>query len=427
MYRSASPLLLLAVTACGFGAATDSPSLATTRDSAGIHIVENVGEATLPAVAPAPVLSIGEMDGPAEYQLYQVRAATRLHDGSIVVFDGGSQEVRFYDSTGVFVRRVGGKGGGPGEYQRVAWLRGLAGDSLMLYDPGAQRITILSPDGSTARSVSVAAVQAEARPGADGERSAPTGGMAQYSAIGPMADGALLATTAGPRSEARAGSAVRRDSVVYVSLTAGGLLRDTLATLIGDEEQVNVGGSEGRRVAIVGPPPLGRTSHVATDGSGFWFGSGDRYEIWHRDPEGRVDRIVRRAVELIAVTPALLDAARAEDLGRATSAPAEVQTMVRQMIEDRWSSAVPPATMPAHGELLAGDSLLWVAETTLPGDPSPRWTAFDPEGQMLGTVALPARFRALGFGPGYVLGVSTDENGVERVEQFALEIARTPS
>ncbi len=147
MRRIVPLALLLASVACGD---SDSAAIASTvRDSAGVIIVESSGPAwtasTALALSAEPAVSIGDMDGPPEHQLYKVRAALRLSDGTIVVFDGSSQELRFYDSTGVFVRRVGGKGGGPGEYQRVTWLRRFAVDSIMVHDPDAQRITVLAP------------------------------------------------------------------------------------------------------------------------------------------------------------------------------------------------------------------------------------------------------------------------------------------
>ncbi len=240
-----------------------------------------------------------------------------------------------------------------------------------------------------------------------------------------MADGSLLATSDGPPLATRPSSAVRRDSTIYVTLAANGLLRDSLVTLIGDEEQSSLGGSEGRRVALVGPPPFGHVARVAIDADGFWFGSSDRYELEHRTADGRVDRVIRRAVEPIVVTSAIVDAAREQELSRTSDAPAEVRAMLRQMIEERWSGAPLATTMPAHGELLTSDAgLLWVAETNLPDDIIPRWTAFDGEGRMLGTVAMPVNFRALEFGRDYVLGVATDENEVERVELFQLTVSR---
>ena len=427
MRTPASLALLIAVAACGGDSPADAASLATTRDSAGVRIVENVGETgsagSAPVMAAEPALSIGEMDGPPEYQLYQVRAATRLSDGGVAIFDGGSQEVRYYDATGSFVRRSGGKGGGPGEYQGVGWMVRLPGDSLMLNDSQAQRITVLAPDGTVARSVALAA--AAPPPGvapAGGSQTVRISGLGMYDVVGPMRDGLFLARARGEMQAPVPGAPVTRDSVTYVRLAADGTLQDTLGVLPGDERQASTSGSDGNRMVMVGPPPFGRTARVALDEDGFWFGAGNSYQIEHRTADGRVDRIVRRALGPIAVTPAVVAAAKAEALERPISGPVEMQEMVRQMTESRWDNATMPAAMPAHGALHTDPSgRLWVEETTEPGVRAARWTAFDADGRMLGTITMPERFRALEFGTDHVIGVAMDENEVERVELFSFE------
>jgi len=50
----------------------------------------------------------------------------RLADGGVAVADGGSQEVRFFDADGDFVRSVAGPGGGPGESTGLAGQRAAA-------------------------------------------------------------------------------------------------------------------------------------------------------------------------------------------------------------------------------------------------------------------------------------------------------------
>lgn len=427
MRRVASLALLLVVAACGGDSPADAASLATTRDSAGVRIVENVGETASPGRAPVmaaePELSIGEMDGPPEYQLYQVRAATRLSDGSVALFDGGSQEVRYYDATGRFIRRAGGKGGGPGEYQGVGWMVRLPGDSLMLNDVQARRITVLAPDGTVARSVALATVAPP--PGmapAGGSQTVRIGGLGMYDVVGPMWDGSLLARARGEMGAPEPGAAVTRDSATYVRLEPDGTLRDTIGVMPGDERQLSTNANGGRRMMMVSTPPFGRMSYVAMDADGFWSGSGDSYQIEHRTAGGQVDRMVRRALAPIPVTPAVVAAAKGKALDREFTGPAEMKEMMRQMMESNWENTEMPATMPAHGGLQTDPSgRLWVAEITEPSDEVPRWTAFDAEGRMLGTIAMPEGFRALEFGADYVIGVATDENEVERVELFMFE------
>lgn len=102
------------------------------------------------ALAPEPVVTIGVVEGDEAHQLYHVVGSVRLADGRVVVANGGSSELRFFDANGRFIRAVGGRGGGPGEF---AWLTGLYGhgsDSLLAVD-GAGRLSVFDTAGTFAR------------------------------------------------------------------------------------------------------------------------------------------------------------------------------------------------------------------------------------------------------------------------------------
>ena len=76
-----------------------------------------------------PQVTIGVLDGPREYELFDVSAAARQSDGDFVVVDGGAREVRLYDRHGTFVRRLGGPGSGPGEFEKPTGVLVTAADS----------------------------------------------------------------------------------------------------------------------------------------------------------------------------------------------------------------------------------------------------------------------------------------------------------
>src|SRR5690606_9081879 len=111
-------LLLLATLGACAGAADREPEIVVRRDSLGIELVESraplLSDAQLSAALVAePALAIGAADGEAQYMLHRVVGASRFEDGSIVVVNGGTAELRFYDSTGRHLHSRGGKGGGP--------------------------------------------------------------------------------------------------------------------------------------------------------------------------------------------------------------------------------------------------------------------------------------------------------------------------
>jgi len=98
---------------CSGGSGAKDPSLPippVVRDSAGVTIVENAE----PQWAPGSewrvgrvVTSIGEVQGDPAHELYRVSDATRLSDGTVVVGNSSSGEIRFFDQDGVFRRQVG--------------------------------------------------------------------------------------------------------------------------------------------------------------------------------------------------------------------------------------------------------------------------------------------------------------------------------
>lgn len=111
-------VLALVASACGGGAGDQVA--AVVRDSAGITIVENSDPAWAPGaswtVDTAALVTIGGDELDPLYDLGQVTGALRLSDGRIVVANGATSEIRWYDGEGQHLATAGRKGQGPGEY-----------------------------------------------------------------------------------------------------------------------------------------------------------------------------------------------------------------------------------------------------------------------------------------------------------------------
>lgn len=91
---------------------------------------------------------------------------------------------------------------------------------------------------------------------------------------------------------------------------------------------------------------------------------------------------------------------------------------LRQLLED-----LPvPKTFPAYGDLKT-DALgnLWAQDFLAPGEESPRWTIFSPDGHVLGRISTPPRTRVLEIGRDYLLTRYIDEMDVEFVRLYALQ------
>ena len=95
--------LIVAFFCAGFTAAcgpSGEHAVLVATDSSGVAIVENARPAWKPGdgwkLSNEPVLSLGVREGAPEQQLDRVTDALRLPDGSIVVANEGSAELRYF-------------------------------------------------------------------------------------------------------------------------------------------------------------------------------------------------------------------------------------------------------------------------------------------------------------------------------------------
>src|SRR5690606_17336085 len=101
--RASSSVGLAALLAfvAGCGAETAPGASAPLADSAGIPVVLNAtqpdGVATW-RLSAEPRLEIGVADGPPEQMLFQAFDGAVLSDGTVVIANAGTFELRFYDA-----------------------------------------------------------------------------------------------------------------------------------------------------------------------------------------------------------------------------------------------------------------------------------------------------------------------------------------
>ena len=374
----------------------------TTRDSAGIRIIENASPAWSAVqrwqIGPRPVVSIGLDDGDEPYLLNRVSAALRLPDGQIVVGNSGSSELRFFDRSGKFVRAAGRRGGGPGEFDARSTLKFclLPGHDLVAADPALRRAHIFSSSGEYKRTFSF--VQ---EPGT----SAPF----LHSCF---TDGTLLTMNA---------------AVGIIPNTPGALLDNTL-------EYFRYG-TDGRSVAKLAAVP-DRTRYVHK------FGMMTEFPYVPFSPE---------SFAAAAKRSAYINQGGAPQLER-RSLTGKLEAIFRWRAQRTRTSAIyaryvaavleqtKPQSRPRTADLYSNKSLpvpdfvpvaahvivdelehVWVRQYQLPWDTTPVYEVFDPTGRWLGQVNTPVRFDVYQIGTDFLLGLQRDELGVERVVIFPLD------
>lgn len=379
-------------TACG---PVDSGSDASfqRRDSAGVEIVESFRPAWLEGeewkVGPEPLLRIGVVEGDAAYQFTGVTGAVRLDDGTVVVADGGAQEVRFFGPDGRFREGVGRQGGGPGEFTGLSGLGKDGAGGVWAYDFSLRRITWLDESGEVSGLTSL--------------------GMepAMLNAVGVLPGGTFLLKQlwGAEQTSGASSTGLRRDPIAVVRFGGDGTLVDTLGLFPGREVYLTDEGGRG----VMNTPPFARNASTTLRGDRVVVGPQRSFELLEMSPEGRLLRVVRVAGRETGVGPEELEA---YIRGRLQAAPPERHAEIRRSLEDMPV----PETMPPYGGIRGDeDGNLWVGAWAMYPEVAVSWDVFDVRGAWLGTVRLPPGFDPMDIGSEWILGVEKDGLDVEYV------------
>jgi hypothetical protein len=389
-----------AVLLCACGGGSQRPPGFSVRDSLGITIVENIEPAWQEGegwrLSEAPIVHIGVVEGDPEYQLFGSRSSLRMDDGSVVVANTGTQEIRWYDSGGQFVRSAGGAGGGPGEFSQLIWIGRLGGDSIIAFDDRRLGISVFDAAGTFCRSLRVGT----------------NGGLPQ----GAFPDGSLLIGEHIDWTERPTGGRIRPPARAY-RLSGEGEILDTLGVFPSREFEFRFHKRDGRVSSVsMTSPPFGRATEFAIGGDGFFAGSQDDCEIAEYDQHGVLAAVMRWPCDQDrVVTQADIDAYGNFEFARTTSDAG------RRSVEEFLEGLGYPEQLPAFGAVLVdGEGNLWVEEYNRDWDDRRRWTVFDSELRMLGTVDVPPEFILHQVSNDFVLGYGWDELDVEYIRVYEL-------
>lgn len=389
-HRQIAAAALVGMSLVGCGESGDTSGYVV-RDSAGIRIVENQapgGDVALWSVGANPLVDIGVLEGDEVYQLFGVGGVVRLEEGRIVVANGGTHELRFFDPDGRYLMSAGREGEGPGEFRGLERIA-VVGDSVVAHDWRLGRISVFDFEGNYVRSALV-----------QGEQTSP---------VGVFGDGNWLFTS-GFSFVPSPVSKVVRDTTLFVILSPGAIPLDTIGRFPRVEFFVMSTAQQGRATSRV----FGRTTLHSVSGSHAYIGPTDRYEIFRYTSDGQLDLVVRKEHEHLAVTNADIDARKQERLEESSGS-------WRQTLERMYLDMPMPATMPAFADLEVDvNGNLWVQEYRGPGDDQPRWTVFAPDGHVLGWVETPPGLEIQQIGNDFVLGTWQDEMEVEHVRLYEL-------
>jgi len=371
------------------------PSGFVQYDSAGIEISATAGWAAETPLGwvleETPDLVIGGEDQ-AGRQFYSIRGVVQLPDGGIVLLDGSSRELRFFDGNGQLRHRFGRKGKGPGEFQAPYLVPTPGSDSLLVFDGALRRFHWISNDGEGYRLVTPEQRWPTARP--------PLG-----------ARGSLLFTHSRISSRPRA-VGLDPDTLrfTWVDLLTGRTEATATSVVIG-RSFVTFISREGvpHSMAI---PFVSLDPPVVVLPTGGLVGD-PRGELREYDTKGVLRRIVRVEGMGRPVTPETLEAFIDFRVERSSRS--------RAGLREDYSKMPVPDTLPMFASLhLDEEGWVWAESYEFDPGRSRTATVFDRTGRARGAIRLPAGLTIHEIGTDFVLGVWKDEWGVEFVRRYRL-------
>lgn len=369
--RAAGPLLLCLAAACDPGPETaNSPSLPPGTWS----------------LAPTPQLRIGT-EGADGHELDRVYGGMILADGSVLIGNSGTGELRAFDPSGRLALTAGRQGRGPREFQGINAVYPYRGDSLLVHDMRARQFSVWTQAGSFGRAFRLPMEAGGARP------------------IGVFADGSI-AVAAENQSDPRERPGAVREAVTVSVVTPAGAPVQTIGRYPG-AEWLLYRHSQGFRATQV---PLGQRGFFAVSGEHVVHATSESPRISLLDRAGKVVRTVD--VRAPARKPSREDV---------DAALAEVQDREERAQLRRHLDGAPGAGTGAVLTDLRVDERgnLWVRTSEEAGGLS-RWIVLAPSGEEIGSVVMPASYMPLDIRNDRILVRETDGEGVQRVSVWNL-------
>ena len=390
------PMLAAALVACGGDTEFAGGIQARIEDSAGVRIVEYVGvpEVEPPfAIAAEPVYRHGA--NPGDYAFRAINVGRLFPDGSAVVSDELTSELVVLSPDGTTHEVLARRGEGPGEVTDLHTMVALGQDSVLIADSRLGRATLF-----TGRSV------------------AGTADLRRLYGLGVAgigSSGELLLSTRVPSE---------RRSEFEGEWLPGHMARFDMET--GALDTVAAYDYMSRIPPGLEWPHIEALGEVMVATGQFVYTRSDRPEVTWSLPDGTVTRIVRWQAEPAQLTEEMLEDIEADARTRnridysLLPDPRIEEITQRDMAWYRASIGWP---MPLFGAPFAdAEGRVWLPPYRPGGGGQrvPPYTVISPEGEWLGKVDGPARFRILDIAGGRVLGVQLDEMDGETVAVYEL-------
>ncbi len=348
----------------------------TVSDSSGVRIVEHARLESGDAFrAGPPLFRVG--DDPGEYEFVRISGGALRADGSSVVSDGATDELLMLNPDGSVRWTAGGLGEGPGEFLSLAAV-GWHGDSVLAHDGRNRRVTTIH-EGAT--------VRASLLPD-------------QLSLVSARyLGGGVLVTAPG------AYSPFTDDPWVQMELLRHELGTELIDTVLVYDYAPGIPSMDAT------PNPFRPFGRVSAGADRVAYGRPDRAEVRVFDAEGALRQIVRWPHPDREVDDEFWDAYARRRM--ANPGNRSEQEMASVLADLRGAVDAP---LPAfYAVYLDHENRVWLQPYGPDNAAVTELFGFDAEGRSLGWIRLDAPTEILDIGTDRILGVRTDDFGVESV------------
>lgn len=339
-----------------------------------------------------PEVEIGGLEGAPETVFSSVSGLAVDDQGRILAIDRDTNELRFYDAGGAFLKTVGGEGEGPGEYTGANGLVRLPSDSLLVIDQEGVRYTILGPEGEIGHTV---------------KRQLPFYGWVFRGGVNNGRVYEVWRVGEGEEAE---------PALTGTSLRDPDASMDTILLPAIREPELHYEAFEVRteRFGSYLGVPFAPSHPYELDGEGgVWFGRGDQFHLYHVALDGDTLREIVLQADPTPVTQA--------ELGE------WLESEAVQRFRDRGGkidvNRIPTVKPYFNGLVLDPEGNLWVSTPSAPNEI--RFVVFDSTGRYLGPVGFEGAERVGWISPvianGRLYVVTRDELDVNRVRVFRIE------
>jgi hypothetical protein len=331
-------------------------------------------------LAAEPLLKVGGLNDDERYEILGFTAVDLSSKGNLLIAPTGGVGanrtlIRVFAPPGRFVRTIGRRGQGPGEFQQITSMTTGAADSIFVHDRVSQRRTVFDSTGVLART----------QPRSGGDRCC-------------FANGAYLVVPGPDERAVDPGTPPPWDTVaVVVGRPGEGPAGERqIMVLPGYERFVCLNRSPDGRCTSALARPFVPQPIVRIAGDEIVYANAARYEFQVYSQSGVLLRTVRAAVTPTPVTKTDIDSARTSLLSRGSPES-------KRQMEAGLSRIMFPSTQPVYRSLLTQeDGTVWVAACARQ-TPDRCWARFDRSGKLQGALRIPARLTVQRFVMNHVI------------------------